>query len=207
MTNLFIAYVAAFFLPAFFRSWRVAVLGLGVQGFLLALILAIGHEPFTWSVAYEFASLILIRAVLVPWYLSHRMREFDTTSDFALISKDLFQWVLAFGLLAVAFVFGNKMSPDDPQEALQVSTAAGSILIGLQILANQNHPLGQIVGLLTFEGGVTLVELLSPHAMPFPVSVGVSIVTLTLVFVCGTYLGQILAIPPDSDGIAEKEVK
>ena len=205
MTNLFIAYVAAFFLPALFRSWRVAVLGLGVQGFLLALILAVGHEPWSWLVAFEFASLFLIRAVLIPWYFIYRMRDFDTTSDFSLISKDLFQWVLAFGLLAVAFLFGNKMSPQDPQEALQVGTAAGSILIGLQILANQNHPLGQIVGLFTFEGGVTLVELLSPHAMPFPVRVGVSLVTLIFVLVCGKYLSQILAIPPDSNGIADKE--
>jgi len=207
MTNLFIAYVAAFFLPTLFRSWRVAVLGLGVQGFLLALILAVGHEHWSWSVAFEFASLFLIRAVFVPWYLSHRMRNFDTTSDFPLISKDLFQWMLAFGLLAVAFLFGRKMSPHDPQEALQVGTAAGSILIGLQILANQNHPLGQIVGLFTFEGGVTLVELLSPHAMPFPVSVGVSLVTLVFVLVCGQYLSQILAIPPGSDAIADKEEK
>ena len=31
MTNLFIAYVAAFFMPLLFHSWRVAVLGLACR--------------------------------------------------------------------------------------------------------------------------------------------------------------------------------
>ena len=205
MTNLYIVYVAAVLLPVLFHSWRVAVLALGVQGFLLALILTTGHESFSWAVAFEFASLLLIRAVFIPWYLHHRMRGCDTTRAFSLISKNLLQWILAFGLLAIAFLFGRKMSPDDPHEALHIGTAAASILIGLQILANQNHPLGQIIGLLTFEGGVTLVELLSPHAMPFPVSVGVSLATVIFVLVCGEYLTRIIAIGPSDESVASKE--
>jgi hydrogenase-4 membrane subunit HyfE len=204
MTNLCILYVAAVVLPVLFHSWRVAVLALGVQGFLLALILT-GHESFSWAVAFEVTSLLLIRAVFIPWYLHYRMRGSDTTRAFSLISKNLLQWILTFGLLAIAFLFGRTMSPDDPHEALQVGTATVSILIGLQILANQNHPLGQIIGLFTFEGGVTLVELLSSHAMPFPISVGVSLVTVIFVLVCGEYLTRIIAIDPEGKSVASKE--
>lgn len=198
MTNLFIAYVAAFFLPLLFHSWRVAVLGLGAQGCLLGLILAEHHHPWTWGLLCEYASLFLIRGGFVPWFLFRSMRGYDTPSNFSLVSKNLVQWVLAFMLVVVAFVFGSKLAPDDSLEAFQVGTAAGAILIGLLVLSNQTHPLGQIVGLLTFEGGVTLVELLSPHAMPLPVYLGVSLVFVLFVVTCGQYVNRLLAIPHGS---------
>lgn len=208
MTNLIICYVAAFFVPLLFRSRRVAVMGLGVQGILLASILAVGHyETFSWQEAFEFASLMLIRSVFVPWYLFQQMKSYESAPSFALVSKGLTHWLLAFGLLALAFFFASKVAPDDPHETLQVGAAAGSLLIGLLILASQNHPLAQIIGLFTFEGGITLVELLSPHAMPFPVSIGVSLVTVTLSVICGQYLRQLLALPQDSEVAHSEEVR
>lgn len=204
MTNLCIAYVAAFFLPLLFHSWRVAVLGLGVQGFLLGMILAAHQHPWSPQLAFEYASLFLIRGVFVPWSLFRAMRGHEMPSDFALISKNLVQWMTAFLLLVEAFIFGEKMSPGDPYEALQVGTAAGSILIGLLVLANQTHPLGQIVGLFMLEGGMTLVELLSPHAMPFPVSIGVSLVVVVFVLSCGRYLRRLLTIPAGVEPGTEK---
>jgi len=224
MTNLFIAYVAAFFLPLLFHSWRVAVLGLGVQGLLLALIMSAHHLEEAWDVPlyFEFTSLLLVRAVFVPWYLFRRMRSDQSApltqpsppggeggvrgSEFTLVSKNLVQWTLAFLLLVIAFVFGDKISPHDPNEALQIGAAAGAILIGLLVLANQNHPLGQIIGLFTFEGGVTLVELLSPHAMPFPVMVGVSLVFVFLVLICGHFLGRLMTAQPASEVVEDKVV-
>jgi hydrogenase-4 membrane subunit HyfE len=206
MTNLCIAYVAAFFLPLLFHSWRVAVLGLGVQGLLLGMILAAHHHPWTSQLVFEYASLFLIRAVFVPWSLFRGMQGHEMPSDFSLISKNLIQWMIAFLLLVEAFVFGGKMSPGDPHEALQVGTAAGSILIGMLVLANQTHPLGQIIGLFMFEGGITLVELLSPHAMPFPVSIGVSLVVVVFVLTCGQFLGRLLTVSPDLEDVEDKFV-
>lgn len=86
------------------------------------------------------------------------------------------------------------MSHEGTSEALQVGVAASAILIGLLVLANQHHPLGQIVGLLTFEGGLTLVELLSPHAMPLPVYAMVSLVFVAFVLTSGQYLTKLVAI-------------
>ncbi len=188
MTNLFVAYVATYFLPLLFLSWRVAVIGLGLQGVLLAMLLAAHHGEWSWSGALELASLLAIRAVFVPWYLYHLMHDHDLAEDFALISKNLAQWMFAFLLLVIAFSFGVSMSPDDPEEALQVGTATGSILVAMLILANQRHPLGQIIALLNFEGGVTLVELLSPHAVPPLVGVGISLTFVVFVLTCGPYL-------------------
>jgi hydrogenase-4 membrane subunit HyfE len=199
MTNYFVAYVAAFFLPLLFHSWRVAVLGLGVQGFLLGLILAEHQHPWSLTLLLEYANLFVIHGLFVPWFLFRSMRGHDTPSDFTLISKNLVQWVLAFLLVMVAFVFGDTMAPDNSLEALQVGTATGAILIGVLVLSNQTHPLGQIVGLLMFEGGVTLVELLSPHAMPLPVYLGISLVFAVFVVTCGQYLIRLLAVPHGSE--------
>lgn len=204
MTNLFIAYVAAFLLPLMFHSWRVAVIGLGVQGALLGLILAAHHNPWSLSLFCEYANLFVVHALFVPWFLFRSMRGHETASDFSLIAKNLVQWVGAFLLVALAFIFGSKVSPEDSLESLQVGTAAAAILIGLLVLSNQTHSLGQIVGLLTFEGGVTLVELLSPHAMPLSVFLGISLVFVILVLTCGQYLGQLLSMPANGEEAEEK---
>ena len=207
MTNLFVAYVAAFFLPLLFHSWRVAVLGLGVQGFLLGMILAAHHQPMSVTLFFEYANLFAVHGVFVPWLLFRTMRSHSTPSDFSLISKNLVQWVLAFLLISVAFMFGDRLTPEDSAEALQVGSAAGAILIGLLVLANQTHPLGQVIGLLTFHGGVTLVELLSPHAMPFPVHLGISLVFVVFVATCGQYLSRLLAMPHGVEDAEDAEEK
>ena len=178
--------------------------GLGVQGCLLGLILVEHHHPWSGELLFEYANLFVIRGLFVPWLLFRSMRGHDTPGSFSLISKNLVQWVLAFLLVVVAFVFGDKLAPDDSLEALQVGTAAGATLIGLLVLSNQTHPLGQTVGLLTFEGGVTLVELLSPHAMPLPVYLGVSLVFVVFVVTCGQYLNRLLARPHESADSEEK---
>lgn len=196
MTNLFIAYVAAFLLPMLFHSWRVAVIGLGVQGMVLGMI-CIGTHDFSQSVLLEAIALFAIRGVLVPWFLFKTMRGHELPTSFSLIKKSLSQWTTAALLVVLAFMFGSKMSDEGTSEALQVGVAASAILIGMLVLANQNHPLGQIVGLLTFEGGLTLVELLSPHAMPLPVYAMVSLVFVAFLFTSGQYLTKIAAVTED----------
>lgn len=207
MTNYFVAYVAAFFLPLLFRSWRIAIVGLGLQGLILATILVATH--FDWSIQFffEFASLFFLRFLFLPWYIFRKMGDPVDSADFHLLTKNLLTKLIAFLLLVVAFIFGRKMAPNDSQEALQIGAAAGSILVAMLILSNQKNPIGQVVGLFMFEGGITLIELLSPHAMPFPVSVGATLVFVGLVLTCGQYLGQGMEIKPDFVGPAAKELE
>ena len=195
MTDLFLAFVAAFFVPLLFQSWRVAIWGLGIQGVLLALIPATHHQHgWTSQVLFECGSLLVLRGVFAPWFLSRHVRPELKGPNFSLIGKNLFQWASAAILLTFAFMLGSKLAPDNSVEALQVGTAAGCILIGMLILSNQTNRLGQAIGLLTIESGMALVELLSPYAMPFPVSVGVNVVYLALLLTLGIYLKH--APPP-----------
>lgn len=189
MNDLFLAFVAAFFVPLLFQSWRVAIWGLAIQGVLLSVIPAV-HLQHEWSpqVVFECVTMFCLRGVLAPWYLSRRAAPELKVLQFSLIGKNLFQWASAAILLTIAFMLGGKLAPDDPVEAQQVGTAAGCILIGMLILSNQTNRLGQAIGLLTIESGMALVELLSPHAMPFPVSVGVNVVYVALLLTIGIYL-------------------
>lgn len=180
MTNLFVLYVAAFLLPLMFHSWRVAVFGLGVQGFVLGLILLATHEP-SLMLYVEAANLFIVRTVLVPWVLFRSMGKVDLEPSFSLIKKSVSQWFLAFLIIVTGSIFGRFMAPEDSIQAFQVGTAAIAILTGFLILANQRHVIGQVVGVITFEGGLTLVELLSKHAMPLKVYVLISIVFILLV--------------------------
>jgi hydrogenase-4 membrane subunit HyfE len=76
------------------------------------------------------------------------------------------------------------------------------------LVANQRQRVAQLVGLFTFEGGVTLVQLLSPHAVPFPVQLGVTVIDVLFVLTLGHYLARFPEIvPPDepADSPAERE--
>ncbi|MBA4192310.1 MAG: hypothetical protein C0467_30435 [Planctomycetaceae bacterium] len=204
MTNQLLLYMAAVVVPVFFPSWRVAVLGLGVQGLMLSLTLLASHEIDSAAVVIEFVCLLLIRAVFVPWYLLRKSGPKTTSADFSLVGTTLGERSLVLLLLACGFGAGLVMGRGDAREIAQISTAVSSLLIGMLMIANQRHPAAQLVGLFTFEGGVTLVEMLSPHAMPFPVQLGVSAIDVFFVLTCGQYFTRFSEMAPPP-GTTERE--
>jgi hydrogenase-4 membrane subunit HyfE len=204
MTNLFIVYLAAVVVPVFFPSWRVAVHGLGLQGLMLSFVLIAGHELDSLAVLVEFGCLLLIRAVFVPWYLFRKSDPKSTPRNFSLVGTTLWQRSLVLLLTTVGFVMGLAMGHGDTRETVQIGTAASSLLVGMLMVANQRQPAAQLVGLVTFEGGVTLVEMLSPHAMPFPVLLGVTAIDVFFILTLGQYLARFAEIAPP-DGTTERE--
>lgn len=206
MTNLFLLHTASLVVPLLFPSWRVAVLGLGLQGVILALVLSLSHEPGSTAFAAEFAALLVIRGLFVPWYLFRQSREVPMPEPFVLIEPSLWPRALALGLVGLAFALGNTVAGQDRREALQVGTAASGILVGMLLIANQRHHGAQLVGLFTFEGGVTMVELLSPHPIPFPVQLGVNVIDLLFVVTCGRYLARLAVARPEADTRREVEL-
>ena len=207
MTNLIILYVAAILVPLLFASWRVAVVGLGMQGLVLSIILVIGHGFNSAANIVEFLSLFLIRAVFVPWYLFRMSGRKDQPADFSLAGKSLTHRSLVLLLLGIGFVMGYVMDRQNPKEAIQIGAALSSFLLGMLMIANQKQPMAQLIGLFTFEGGVTLVELLSSHAMPFPVQLGVSAIDVLFVLTCGEYLTRFQTLAWESDTLPGKELR
>lgn len=204
MTNLFLVYGASLVVPLLFPSWRLAVLALALRGLILAMVLSFGHEPGSVAFAAELLALVAIRGVFTPWYLFRQSREMAAQGPFHLVDPSLWPFAFAVGLVGLGFALGVSVAGQDSREALQVGTAASSILVGMLLLANQRHHGAQLVGLFTFEGGVTMVELLSPHPIPFPVQIGVSLIDLLFVVTCGQYLARLATMRPRTD--AQREV-
>lgn len=204
MTNLYLLYVATLAVPLLFPFWRATVLALGAQGLILALVLSLDHEPGSAGFVVELGTLLAVRAVFVPAYLLWQSRGVDSPEPFALIGPSLWSRLTAAGLLALAFAFGAAASGPSAEQRWQLGTAAAAILLGLFVLTNQRQYAAQLAGLFIFEGGVTMVELLSPNPIPLPVQLGVSVIDVLFVLTCGSYLRRFAALRPRTD--AEREV-
>ena len=63
--------------------------------------------------------------------------------------------------------------------------------------------IGQVVGVITFEGGLTLVELLSKHAMPLEVYVGISIVFIVLILTLVQFVNSFKNMPSEGDSLED----
>lgn len=188
MSDLFVAFAAAFFVPLLFQSSKVAILGLAVQGILLSMVPATHVHTWNAQLLLECISLFILRGIVAPWMIYRGAQSTLKGKDFSLIGKNIFQWSIAALLMAAAYYLGQHLAPESAEESLQVGTAAGCILIGMLVLSNQTNRLGQAIGLLTIESGMALVELLSPHAMPFSVSIGVNLVYIILLVTLRIYL-------------------
>jgi len=153
-----------------------------------AIVSSHGHE-MSAQLIFEYTYLFGVRGVFLPWFLLKHHGKHVPHDDFVLIRTNLFQWLTAGALVGLAYIFSDTLCHDNAEEAAQMGTAATAILIGMLILSQQTDPLGMVIGLFTIEGGFTLVELLSPHAIPFPVHVGIVSVFVGLILTCGKYLG------------------
>jgi hydrogenase-4 membrane subunit HyfE len=189
VTNLFIVYLAALAVPTLFASWRCAVFGLGLQGLILSLVVLARHtiEPI---VIVEFGCLLLIRGVFVPWYLLRKVNPGSAEREFSLVGSSLGARILVLLVLTLGLGVGSAMGKGDAREVIHFGTAVSALLVGMLMVANQGQPAAQLIGLFTFEGGVTLTELMSPHAAPFPVQLGIALLDLLFVLTVAQYLAR-----------------
>lgn len=200
MINLLMVYLCALAFPLLFSSWRVALLGLSAQGIILGVILHGGHGSVSGSEALEYLNFWIVRTCLVPFILFRQMRRAAPLSNFFLIPPNFVQWMVTGSLIAMSYMFGERLSPNNDVEAVHIGTATASILVGMLILSNQTQPIGQVIGLLTIEQGFALVELLSQHPMPVAGHIGVSLIFLLLLLVCGYFVRRLHASGAESAG-------
>ena len=105
------------------------------------------------------------------------------SAEFELVPSNLVFWGIAVVIVAAALWFGAQIPPFDPVPSLHLGVALSMVLLGLYVLSLQTRPLGQVVGALTIENGVVLLELLLTHHVAVPVELALA----------GVFLGSILA--------------
>ena len=203
MSSLLIGFLAILLVPLFAASWRVSLLGLALQGFVLGWISLRLHAPASLADRLALIDLIVVRGVVAPILLfqSFAVRGVPRRND--VIPSNLFAWILVGAFVFVSFRFAAAAFQTDVAGALPFASATLALLLGFFVLSSQSSMFSQIVGLLRIENSVVLFELMSPHRLPLAIQAGVSAVFLLTVLLFTWFLRQDL--PAAAEGPAAEE--
>ena len=186
MIFLLIIFCLAVVVSLFFVSWRIAIWAIAVEALMTGFILIRFEDLDSWAVRIQILDLLLFRSLIIPIYLIGVLQKFQmptqingqTNDEFNTIPPNFIIWTMALALWIGSFTLGHSIFPSELQSALHFGTAIATILIGLFILSNQSSPVGQIIGLLTFESGIILSELMPSHHEQWPIQLGLSVIFL-----------------------------
>ena len=172
MTYLLIAFLAVAFVPLLIGSWRVSLVGLAMQGLLMAWMALLGSPDWNPGFIVLLADLALLRGLLAPELLSRALKARKEPARNEVIPANLLYWFGAGALVGLAFGFARRVA--DGEARLPIAVAAAALLLGLFVLATEEPRLSQIVGLLRIENAIALFELASPFHLPLLLHVGMS---------------------------------
>ncbi len=195
MTPLLVAFLLAAGAPLLVATWRTSLLGLALQGALLAAMALERGWPTTAAAAALLADLLLLRTWFAPRLLHRILLAQAAPRRSDVIPANLLSWTLAGALVLAAFQFAGLVEPAGGEPALQVAVAAAALLLGLLVLASQDRPFAQAVGLLRLENAIALFELGGPSAPPLPVQLALTSVLLLTVLTLGRFLRRLAAAP------------
>lgn len=187
MSLVLVVFLVVLLVPLVTATWRMSLLGLGLQGALLAWIAASHFVGLPFDALLAVADLGLLRGVVMPVLLYRVLARLGTPRRVEPIPANLLSWTLAGGLVLLAFRFAQLPGlAQGTLGATHLAVATAALLLGFYILASRGEPLSQIIGLLRIENAIALFELASPHEASAPLRVGLAAVYLATVL---TYLG------------------
>lgn len=160
MTGLLIAFVITLLVPLFVGTWRTSLLGLAVQGALMAAI-ALRHQGEVLSVAtgVSMLDLVLLRTIGAPLALHLVLRAQGVPARNDVIAPNLFSWAIALAMVVVAFRTADVLVPTEGDEQLLVAVACASFLLGMFVLSTGRGTVSQVIGLMRVENAIALFEL------------------------------------------------
>jgi hydrogenase-4 membrane subunit HyfE len=194
MTFPLVIFLIVILFPLFASTWRVSLLGLGLQGLLLAWMASLSVELESVPGILLLADLLLLRGILAPAVLYAVLERQKAPRRNDVIPANLLFWTLAGALILMSFRFaklevfssGLASGPGEGSTQLAVSTAA--LLLGLLVLATRNTLFSQTIGVLRIENAIVLFEVGSPHHLPVSVQLGLSAVYGLTVLIFSLFL-------------------
>ncbi len=163
MTSLLMGLLSVLLIPLFVSKWRISLLGLSVQGLLMAWI-AFRTDPHpSLDSALTFVDLALVRAVLAPLVLYLVLHDKNAPRRNDVIPPNMLSWTAALGLVLLAFQFAGIVVPQQGDGQTLVAVSAAAFLLGFLVLATQSGPFSQMVGALRIENAIALFELGGKH--------------------------------------------
>lgn len=215
MTYLLVAFLAVLVTPLLTASWRIHLVGLGLQGLIMTALVAQRGWTVSPAGVILLLDLLVLRTWFVPRHLFAIMRAQGgrpgqpgqavqaaqpgpaAAGRRDVIPANLLSWAMAGALVLVSFHAAALLVPVGGPAATQVAVAASGLLLGLLVLGTQVSTFAQIVGVLRVEYAIALFELGAAHQAPLPIQLGLTGALLLSVLVLGAFLGRLGAAGPD----------
>lgn len=159
MTGILIAFVIAALAPLFIATWRTSILGLSVQGGLIAWLALREETALHFDTVLTFIDLALLRMTLAPMVMYRAMVRRRAPPRNDVIAPNLVSWTIAISLVVIAFRAGDALVPREGDEQMLVGVSAAAFALGLFVLATSRGTFSQVVGILRIENAIAIFEL------------------------------------------------
>jgi hydrogenase-4 component E len=196
MTYLLIAFLVVLVTPLLTASWRLSLVGLGLQGLLMAAMVAERGWTPSFAGVVLLLDLLVLRTWFIPRHLFAIMGGLGGPGRRDVIPANLLSWTLAGALVLVGFRFAAVVHPEGGVASTHVAVATSGLLLGMLVLATQTSTFGQIIGVLRVEFAIALFELGSGPELDLPVQLGVGAILLLTVLTLGSFLRRLGASEP-----------
>jgi hydrogenase-4 membrane subunit HyfE len=201
MSALLGAFLLASLVPLFTTSWRSHLIGIGLQGPLLAAMAwSSGEAHASTSMILSLVDLALLRGALAPSMLYWRLDPAQVPNGWKVAPVSLLSSALIGALLLLSFRLAAAFGEGHPVPELHLATSVAAILLGFYLLASQGSMFAQMIGLLRIENGIALFELMAPHRPPLLVQLGLLALFLFTVLYLGAFANPQAPAAPAEDG-------
>ncbi|MGH7615654.1 MAG: hydrogenase, partial [Gemmatimonadaceae bacterium] len=161
---------------------------LAVQGVLLGALSVVIESPFSLHAVILGAGTVVVKSVVLPWFLRWAMREAAVRREVEPAIGYLGSLLLGAVAVGLSFAVASRLPDvgvDAGQASLLVPVAFATLLTGLLVLTTRSKAITQVVGYLMLENGVYLFGLTLVQRISFLVEIGVLLDVFVAVFIMG----------------------
>lgn len=173
MSGALIAFEIVLLLPLFMATWRTSLLGLSLQGALMAWIAFRHGFHLSFAAVLAVCDLVVVRTLVAPMVLHRVLVQQNAPKRNDVIAPNLLSWTFALALVLVAFRLAAALEPAEGDAQMLIAVAVSGLLLGLLVLSTSSGPFSQIIGALRIENAIALLELGSEaHPQSLGIRVG-----------------------------------
>ncbi len=189
MNGVLVAFEIVLIVPLFVASFRTSLLGLSLQGALMAWLAFRHGAHLSAETAILFVDLVVVRAIGAPLLFYRVLRAQNAPRRNDVIAPNLFSWTVALVLVLMSFRVADRLVPVESDARTLVAVATSAILLGMLVLSTRSPAFSQTVGALRIENGIALFELgAGSHHEALPIRLGQTVVFLVTVVFFRWYL-------------------
>lgn len=174
------------------KRLRPVILTYGVQaGLLGALVLFEGYDAGRWSLMAYGAAILVVKAVLTPWYLSWASRRIGMERELEPLLNIPLSLVAAGLCLMASLRVADELQLETSDERVLLVAGLATVLLGLLTMATRRQAITQALGLLTMENGAFLFSLTLAEGLPLAIELAVFLEVIVLVVLLGILFHRI----------------